>query len=610
MIKSAFAELTIASRALTTAQSNIQVSAHNISNASTEGYSRQYTVQHATKPYAGGRVGMWGTGSEVTSVRQVRSSFLDVQYRSKNSVLGQYTIKNEQLNITETTFSALGESGLTSQIDDYFDTLEELSKEPQSMTTRNNTITSAQSILSQITTVGTQLQEQQKSINQEVLTVTNTINSIGEQIASLNNQIRIYEGNGDHANDLRDQRNLLIDELSKYVNVTVKETQKNKEYDENDPTSGPSILETTIQINGYNFVQGGISEKLVCEQRDNTEKVNEMDADGLYDLKFATTGQTFDIYSSTLTGELKGLIDTRDGNNNSITMVYDALLGKTVMAGSETPQPDPTDLTKYPGGNTDPTYLADLSKYWGVDLAKYPTEADILAAPKGKEATGSETSTLYKGLPFYMNKLNNFIRTFALSMNEGKTFDTSAGYGKSAVKTDLDGVGGMINSYDLNGDQGELFFTYQQYGVYQYNGEITDYTNINFNNIYINPHLIEDPSKLAISDSPTDGESNANGVLDLISLKNNTKLFKEGTYQDYLIAMTGELAITKNQAQNFEDNYTEVLSLTQNQRLSVMGVDPNEEMVVLTRNQQVYEAAAKLISVLNSIYTTCVNLGR
>ncbi len=607
MIKSAFAELTIATRALTTAQSNVQVSAHNISNASTEGYSRQYTVQHATKPFKGGRVGMWGTGSEVTSVRQIRSAFLDVQYRSKNSVLGQFTIKNEQLTITETTFSALGESGLTAQLDDYFDTLQELSKEPQSMTTRNNAITSAQSILSQISTVGSQLQEQQKSINQEVLTVTNTINSIGEQIASLNNQIKIYEGNGAHANDLRDQRNLLIDELSKYVNVTVKETQKNKEYDENDPTSGPSILELSIQINGYNFVQGNINEKLVCEQRDATQKINEMDADGLYDIKFATTGQTFDIYSSTLTGELKGLIDTRDGNNNSITMVYDAMLGKNVMAGSETAQPDPAN---YAGGNTDPAYLADLAKYCDVDLAKYPTESDILNAPKGSQATGSETSTLYKGLPFYMNKLNNFIRTFALSMNEGKTFDTSAGYGKAATKVDISGVDGIINSYDLNGNQGELLFTYQQYGVYQYTGAITDYTNITFNNVYINPHLVEDPSKLAVSDSPTDGESNANGVLGLASLKNNTKLFKEGTYQDYLIAMTGELAITKKQAQNFEDNYSEVLSLTQNQRTSVMGVDTNEEMVNLTRNQQVYEAAAKLISILNSIYTTCVNLGR
>ncbi len=606
MIKSAFAELTIASRALTTAQSNIQVSAHNVSNASTEGYSRQYTVQHATKPFKGGRVGMWGTGSEVTSVRQVRSAFLDVQYRSKNSVLGQYKIKNEQLTITETTFSALGESGLTAQLDDYFDTLEELSKEPQSMTTRNNTITSAQSIISQISTVGTQLQEQQKSINQEILTVTNTINSIGEQIASLNNQIKIYESTGDHANDLRDQRNLLIDQLSKYVNVTVRETQKNKDYDENDPTSGPSILEMSIQINGYSLVQGSTCEKLVCEQREGSEKVNEMDADGLYELKFATTGVKFDIYSSTLTGELKGLVDTRDGNNNSITMTYDAILGKSVMSGTETPQPDPANYA----GNTDPAYLKDLAKYFDVDLTRYPTEADILAAPKGPNATGPQDSTLYKGLPFYMNKLNNFIRSFALSMNEGKTFDTSSGYGKSAVKTDLAGVSGIINSYDLNGDQGELLFTYQQYGVYQYSGEITDYTNINFNNIYINPHLLEDPSKLAISDSPTDGESNAKGALELISLKTNTKIYKEGTYQDYLIAMTGELAISKNQAQNFDDNYTEVLSLTQNQRLSVMGVDTNEEMVSLTRNQQVYEAAAKLISILNSVYTTCINLGR
>lgn len=625
MIKSAFAELTIATRALTTAQSNIQVNAHNISNAATKGYSRQYTVQSATKPFASGSVGMWGTGSDVTSVNQIRSVFLDVQFRSKTSILGQYTIKNEQLNITEVTFSALGDSGLTTQIDDFFDTLEELSKEPQSLTTRNNTITSAVSMAEQVSTIGKQLQEQQTSINQEVKTVVDTVNSIGQQIVSLNNQIKIYEMNGSNANDLRDQRNLLVDELSQYVNVKTTEVETNKEYDANDPNSGLSVKEFKVQINGYTFIDNDFIDELQCVKRDATTKVNEMDANGLYDIQFKLTKQEFDIYSDTLTGELKGLIDTRDGNNNTNTMYYDAILGKAVMAGTETAMPtapDATDTTKYPGGEIDPDYLADyesylsdLSKYADVDRSNYTTDADFIAAVesgvRGSDATGPLTTSTYKGLPHYMNKLNNFIRTLALSVNEGKTFDTSSGYGKNAEKVDIDGTNnGLINYYDLEGNEGELLFTYQQYGVYQNSGEIEDYTNINFNNFYVNPNLVDDPSMLAISDSATDGESNANGVLWLIDLKTDSDIFKEGTYQDYLIAMTGELAIAKNQAQNFTDNYSEVVTLTENQRQSVMGVDTNEELVYLTRNQQLYEAAAKLISTINEIYATCVNLGR
>ncbi len=607
MIKSAFAEFNIALRGLTVAQSNVQVSSHNIANATTTGYSRQYAQQETTRPFASGRVGMWGTGAEVSAVLQFRSAFLDTQFRTKSSVLGQYAIKNAQLGMTEVTFGALGEDGLTAQIDSLFNTLEDLSSNPESLTNRNNTISQSVTITQQIASVGKQLQDQQISANQEIKTVVDSINSMGIQISALNNQIKISEANGAHANDLRDQRNLLIDELSKYVNINVKEVQRNKEYNEKDPTSGPSNIELTVQINGYNFVDGDQVYQLKCVQRANTEKVNEMDADGLYNLEFSGSGLKFNLYSNTLEGQLKGLIDVRDGNNSNTTMAYDALLGKTVMVGTESPQPDPAN---YPGGATDPNYIKDLGKYFDVDSTRYTTEAQILAARPGNNATRTLSTGSYKGLPHYMNKLNNFIRTFALSINEGKTFDTSNGYGKSATKNDLVGVNGHINSYDLNGNPGELFFTYKAGGIYQTTGEILDYTNITFANFHVNPDLLSDPALLACSDSPTSGEANANSLKQLISLKTNTKIFKEGTYQDYLIAMTGELAITKKQADNFDKNYTEVVSLTDNQRMSVSGVDTNEEMVNLTRNQQLYQASAKLISILSTIYSTCIDLGR
>ncbi len=619
MIRSAFAEYQIALSGLSVAQANVQVSAHNISNATTIGYTRQYASQQANNPYASGSVGMWGTGASVTEVNQHRSVFLDTQYRSKSSVLGQYSIKNSQLGMTEVTLGALGEDGLTAQIDDYFNTLEELSKNPESSTTRNNTITQASVIAQQIGTIGKQLQEQQVSINQEVATMVTSINSIGEQIASLNQQIKVSEANGSHANDLRDQRNLLLDELSTYVNIDVTETQMNKNYNPNDPLSGPSDLELKVKINGYTFVNGNSVDRLKCVQRDNTNKVNEMDANGLYDIEFSNSGMDFDIYSPTLSGELKGLIDVRDGNNNSPTMAYDGVLNKVVLAGAETnkkPSLSDTDAAGNPlyTDSHDPAYIAALETYSDLSASDFPSVDDfILNVNNGAHGpNGSYTmeSNNYKGLPHYMNKLNNFIRTFALSINEGKTFDTSNGYGKNAVKTDIDGVNGHINSYDLNGNQGELFFTYQSGGVYQTSGEILDYTNLNFNNFSVNPNLIDNPSLLACSDDPSSGPGNANGILELISLKENSKIFKEGTYQDYLISMSGELGITKAQANSFENNYTEVVGLTDNQRMSVSGVDLNEETTNLARNQQLYQASAMLINVLDTIYETCIDLGR
>lgn len=610
MIKSSFAELNIAMSGLTTAQYNVAVNAHNIANASTVGYTRQYTIQQACRPYSSsGGVGMWGTGSEVTSVVQYRSEFLDSQYRQKNATTGQYGIYYQQLAMAETTFGALGEEGLTAEMDAYFNAMQDLSTDPSSLTDRNNFINEAVAITEQISSIGEALQTQQSSVNAEIKSVVSEINSIGEQIVSLNNRIKLSEANGETANDLRDQRNVLVDQLSEYVNISVDEVQLNSDYDENDPTSGPSNLEFRVKINGYDFIKGDEYYPLECVERE--DKVNEMDADGLYDIQFKNTGQSFDLYSSTLSGELRGLIDIRDGNNGTNTMVYDALQGKSVLAGSELPMPDPAD---YAGGDSDPDYISDLAKYADVDPANYSSDAEFVDAVvnknvRGKDATGTLTTSIFKGLPHYMNKLNNFIRTLAVTMNEGSKFDTSSGYGKDAVKVDIDGVDGFINCFDLNGDEGELLFTYENNGVYQTDGEITDYTNINFNNFHVNPDLIEDPELLACSDSPDGAESNGEGIAQLLELKEDGSIFKEGTYQDYLIAITGELAIDVEHAEDFATSYAEATLYTENQRQSVSGVDLNQEVTYLTRNEQIYRANAQLISILNEMYDTCVNLG-
>lgn len=610
MIKSSFAGLNIAMSGLSTARYNVTVNAHNIANAATDGYTRQYTTQQASRPaYYGGSVGMWGTGSEVTAVLQYRSAFLDSQYRDKNSSSGQYEMAYQQFSITEATFSALGEDGLTTQIDDYFNALENLSTDPSSITNRNSFITEASSMAKQISEIGSQLQSQQSDINVEIKSVVTRINAIGEQISMLNNRIKLAEVSGQSANDLRDQRNLLVDELSQYVNVSVEEVELNKDYNPYDVSTGLSNLQYNVKINGYDFVKGDDCFELECVERDY--KANEMDVDGLYDIQFATTGTSFNIYSSSLSGELKSLIDMRDGNNSTTTMVYDALQGKSVLSGSELNMPDPADYTL---GSSDPEYIKDLSTYADINPDNYSSDAEFVDAvvnknARGENATGTVTTNSAKGLPHYMNKLNNFVRTLAVTMNEGKKFDTTHGYGKDAEKVDLEGVDGFINYYDLNGNSGQLLFTYENNDTYKTEGEITDYTNINFNNFHVNPNLIEDSSLLGCSTSPDTAESNGTGISQIISLKEEDEIFREGSYQDYLIAMTSELSISTNNAEEFSARYSETTLLTDNQRQSVSGVNLDEETVYLMRNEQIYEANAKLVSVLNHMYSTCIDLG-
>lgn len=568
MISSSFFEFTVATSALYTARGNIQINSHNIANAYTDGYSRQYGVQQASSPIPGYGSGMYGTGSEITSINQYRNFFLDVKFWNHSSILGVSSSKVEQLTILEANLNELNDTGLKSALNDFFDTLQDLTSNVGDETYRNNSITSADSILSLTSTLGNKIQEQQADVNQEIKTMTETINSLGNQIASLNEQIRLYEIDGDNANDLRDQRALLVDQLSELVNVSVEERQMNTDYDELNNLGGGNMLEYSIKIDGVEFVKGKKVNSLYVKQREDSSlgtydpkgayNMNEMDVNGLYDIYFTNADTKMKMYSSTLTGKLKGLIDVRDGNNGTATMYIDKTTG------------DVASINDGVYDDTNPDH----------QLMK---------------------SNTYKGLPHYMNKLNEFVRTFSRAFNEG--LDTNG--------DPIPDVIGHINAFDSKGDRGEYFFTYLDEAV---GSEFTavdpsfDYNNMNFLNVSINDNIQDDVHKFALYSSDLADADDTSVVLGFISIKDYDSLFREGKLEDYIISMSSDIGVSLKLANTLESNYIELVTSTDNQRLSIKGVDLNEEMVYLNQNQQMFQAASQLISTINTVYQTLINV--
>ncbi len=635
MVRSSFFEFSIATSALFTAQTNMQITSHNIANANNRGFSRQYGVTTANTPLAGYGAGMYGTGSSVTEINRHRDEYLDTKYWDVNSVNGEYNVKSAKMQNIERLMNELNDVGITTSVNDMFDSLQDLSTNPGDMTFRNNFISNIEKLTEHMGELSANLKKEQSEINQEVKAVVENINSLGRQIATLNKQISLAEQNGNNANDLRDQRTVLIDELSQYVNVNVEEV-------ETDLGGGNIKKDLKIQINGYDFIKGNDINELKVQERhvkvvdevnqiastikrindgthptmtpadipalqsrlqeigefdfsggnivflgdpgnpkdnvtlydsatgDTTKlnsspvpfinkdsyRLNPNDIEGLYDVYIGGTDQQFDLYSPTLEGELKGLIDVRDGNNGKNHAYTD---GENVFG--ETFQ-DTTD---------------------------------------------------FKGVPHYMDKLNNLARTIAMSFNEGLNHN-----GES-----MDGVTGHVNGFDLNGSNGHLLFTYKDdysgsiqnditTGVYDgtlSNGTQTyiDYSKLNAENFTINTDMLKDPSLLGLSGSPTAGESDNTVAMSLLRIKKDDGLFAEGRLSDYITGMTSEVAVTTAQAVNFEATYTDRVMMTENQRLSVSGVDLNEEMSNLVRYQQMYQAAATLINTVDSVYDTCIN---
>ncbi len=609
-MRSSFFEYNVAITGLFTARGALEVANHNISNSETPGYSRQYAEIRASHPMAlNNGKGMVGTGSEIYGIGQYRSFYLDLKYWGENPVYGEYAVKNSQLKLIETVFSVTFEDKATEYhingaMNKFFNTLQDLSTTAGDKVYRTSVLQAGQTLAKFINNTAQSLKKQQKEVNDEVKIITNTISSLGQQIRNLNEQIFKYEMDGSYANDLRDARALLVDELSGYVNVEVREVEMNQDYAlgkyPGPEYRGLSQKQFSVFINGEEFVKHLDYSPMEVRARETGKQTNPYDAPGLYDIYFADTNRKLDIYSPTLQGELKGLIDVRDGNNGfygtgTATNASASATNKLVLNGLSRLDYSPsggkvTLINPVTGRSSDHYYTAFNPTTFEFTIdPKTPLPNDVNTV--AYQVNVGQTSD-YKGIPHYINKLNELVRTFSWAMNEG-----------------VGGIKGHKDGYDAyQGQAQNLFFTYDpaQTGYAGFNTAL-DYAKLNAFNFQVNSELLRDPYLLAMSDSNVPEESNNKIVLDLIQIRTYKSLFKEGKLEDFIIGISGELGIDRDQAKSFTVNYYEIVKTVDNQRKSVSGVDRNEEGVDIVKFQQLFVAASKMVNVIDTIYDTLIN---
>ena len=153
----------------------------------------------------------------------------------------------------------------------------------------------------------------QTDVNDEIKIKVDEINGIAQEIATLNKEINTIEMDGvSVANELRDKRDLLVDELSAIVDVSVEEK------DIIDARTGEASGVTSFSVKiagGQTLVDCYDYRELQCVPRDTYQQVNANDAEGLYDVRWTDTGDDLGVHAKSTQGELKGLFEMRDGNN-------------------------------------------------------------------------------------------------------------------------------------------------------------------------------------------------------------------------------------------------------------------------------------------------------
>lgn len=227
---STFHLLETSRRSLATQMTMMQTMGHNVANANTEGYSRQRVNISASRPIEAlgfnksNAPGQLGTGVQYDSITRIRDKFLDDQFRNENKDLGNWSVQSDTLDKLEAIINEPSDTGVRTVIDNFWKAWSDLSKNPENVTGRKIVRESAMALADAFNYTSRKLNDLSEDLTNNIEVRSTQINSLTSTIANLNGEIFRLEGLGDHANDLRDQRDLLTDQLSKIANIQVTDT--------------------------------------------------------------------------------------------------------------------------------------------------------------------------------------------------------------------------------------------------------------------------------------------------------------------------------------------------------------------------------------------------
>ncbi|MDA8345058.1 MAG: flagellar hook-associated protein FlgK [Thermaerobacter sp.] len=225
----AFFGLDIANTALSAAQVLMDVAGQNIANDATPGYSRQVAEPTTTTPYAQPDMGgtytpQLGTGVEISSVNRVRASYLDGLFRTTQSAVGLYSTRQGYLSALQSVLNEPGQNGLSSALNRFFGDFQTLSQDPQSSAARTVVQQDGEAVTAQIQQIYQGLQSVGQQAQSQATQDVQTVNSDLQQLANLNTTIASAQALGQQPNDLLDQRDNVLDSLSKLININVSRT--------------------------------------------------------------------------------------------------------------------------------------------------------------------------------------------------------------------------------------------------------------------------------------------------------------------------------------------------------------------------------------------------
>ncbi|MGE7664292.1 flagellar hook-associated protein FlgK [Ureibacillus composti] len=571
-MRSTFMGLETSKRGLYTQQTALYTTGHNIANANTEGYSRQRVNLQETVSYPG--VGLnnqstkysLGTGVEAGSVQRIRDDFVDRQYRQETSKLGYWSERAKTISQMEDVLNEPSEYGLSKALDDFTAALQDLTVNPENGGARSVVVQRGIAVADSFNYLHKSITQLKENARTEIGVVIKNANSVISQIASLNQQILASEPNGYTPNDLYDARDRLLDELSSYFPIETK----------NIPSGGNSATNAEGSITVSLKLKDGTTVKLVdgknFAQLRNTGDYTS-DEDGITPKEMVTGFHIVKV----------------DENGDDVPLNND-----WTIEGTETTNKinNFSDLGKLKSLVNSYAYSTDGSGNPDTEKSLY---ADMIA----------KLDKLAMSFAAEFNKLH--IQGTDMDGNQGEQFFIPKG---AIDGTEISAEGSVI------ADDGTVATA--DGTVIKPDGTVTKtdgtVTKITAGNIYVSQDIINNPDKIAASESPVGQAEPGNGKQSqkLANLKSQFLSSLEGSsVQTYFEGIIGQLGVDGIEANRMQYNAETLQQSVTERRASVSSVSLDEEMTNMISFQQAYNANARMISVIDEILDKIINgLGR
>ena len=525
-------------------QRSLGIVSHNISNANTDGYSRQLMNTKAYNPQIlPGGMGTLGVGVDVTAVKQIRDDYLDYKMRVETSVKGEWDARSSVLTEIEGIFNEPSDSSIAEILDQYYESLQTLQKNPENLTARTLVRQNTIALSEGVRRISTMLKNLQADLNYQFQSAVGEVNSMAQQIAKINETIYKAELEGGRANDLRDQRNVLVDKLSELVNIEYYEDEQNRFF---------------VLVGGQQLVAHYRNDSLELVARE--QKINDDDDAEIMDVQWAN-GNTLNLAS----GKVKGLREVRDN-----------------IAGDK---------------KGIPYYVEKLNEFIDTFTNTFNTIHE-----DGYGLNGSTGN--------YMFTINNMstaeYKTYLLDrgLNGGAAMEVTA-----AVTVGTTGLSYADRQSKINENIKKLLANnpaYKNKAVREIDGKFFMVDRMKASEVSVARDL-EDLNNLAAATRLEDIPGDGSNILKLIETRHNVKLYEWGAPEDFVKSLISNLGVDAAEANRNHTNSKLLVNEYSTARDSIMGVSLDEEMANMIKFQTAYNANARMVNVFDEMLDLVVN---